>query len=394
MNTLTPPAGSTRYDFLDWLRVIAIFVLLFFHTGMMFVGWGWHIQNAETITALQLPMDIAHRLRMPLLFVIAGAGMWFALGNRNGAGLVRERSVRLLLPLVAGMFLIVPPQIYFERLFRGQWDGGYFSFFFERVLQLKPYPQGDFSWHHLWFVAYLYVYVFLLLPLLLWWRAAKKVVKPGAWLYALGLPLAINEAILKPLYPESHKLIGDWYIFNHYFLLTLYGGLLASLRGAWDWFAARRQLSLGLALVVFGVAMLLFQTNVIQRDTAADAFVANIFTWASLMAFIGYGRRYLSFSNPLLRWARDASYPIYILHQTVIITIGYWIIQQPWNPWTKYAAVLVGTMSICVALYEGIRRFQLTRLAFGMKISRKPPAGAGSPPSPVVARARIADDIA
>src|SRR4030095_5730915 len=139
MNTETLPTGSTRYNFLDWLRVIAIFVLLFFHTGMLFVGWGWHIENAQTLTALQFPMGIAHRLRMPLLFVIAGAGMWFALRNRNGGGLVRERSFRLLLPLVAGMFLIVPPQIYIERIFRGQWDGGYLSFFLERVLQFQPY---------------------------------------------------------------------------------------------------------------------------------------------------------------------------------------------------------------------------------------------------------------
>jgi glucan biosynthesis protein C len=394
MNTTTHPAVSTRYDFLDWLRVLAIFVLLFFHTGMLFTGWGWHIENKEVLTALQFPMDISHRLRMPLLFVIAGAGMWFALGNRNGGGLIRERSVRLLLPLVAGMFLIVPPQIYFERLFRGQWDGGYFSFFFERVLQLQPYPKGDFSWHHLWFVLYLYVYVFLLLPLLLWWRSAKKVVKPGAWLYALAIPLAVNEAILKPLYPESHKLIGDWYIFNHYFLLTLYGCLLASMRDAWDWFATRRQLSLGLALVVFGTAMLLFKTGVIERDTPADAVVANIFTWTTLMAFVGYGRRYLSFCNPVLRWARDASYPIYILHQTVIIAIGYWVIQQPWNAWTKYAVVLLGTMAICVVLYEGIRRFSLTRVLFGMKAAstaRK----ASPPPSPVAARtAALADDKA
>ena len=72
------------------------------------------------------------------------------------------------------MLLIVPPQIYFERLFRGQWDGGYLSFFFERVLQFQPYPDGDFSWHHLWFIVYLYVYVFLLLPLLLWWRSAQE----------------------------------------------------------------------------------------------------------------------------------------------------------------------------------------------------------------------------
>ena len=380
MNTIPQSAVSGRYDFLDWLRVIAIFVLLFFHTGMMFVGWGWHIENDEVLTALRVPMDISHRLRMPLLFLVAGAGMWFALGNRHGGGLIKERTIRLLIPVLAGMLLIVPPQIYFERLFRGQWDGGFLSFFFERVLQFRPYPDGDFSWHHLWFVVYLYVYVFLLLPLLLWWRSAKKVVKPGVWLYALGLPLALNEAILKPLYPESHKLIGDWYIFNHYLMLTLYGCLLASMRNAWDWFATRRQLSLGITLVVFGIAMLMFETGVIERDTPADALVANVFTWTALMAFIGYGRRYLSFCNPLLRWARDASYPIYILHQTVIIAIGYWVIQQPWNAWTKFALVVLGTMAICVALYEGIRRFSLTRLLFGMKASGKVRKDRGSYP--------------
>jgi len=394
MNTLTTPAVSTRYDFLDWLRVMAIFVLLFFHTGMMFVGWGWHIENDEVLTALRVPMDISHRLRMPLLFLIAGAGMWFALGNRHGGGLIKERTIRLLIPVLAGMLLIVPPQIYFERLFRGQWNGGFLSFFFERVLQFRPYPDGDFSWHHLWFVVYLYVYVFVLLPLLLWWRSARKVVKPGAWLFALGLPLALNEAILKPLYPESHKLIGDWYIFNHYLMLTMYGCLLASMRQVWDWFAARRQLSLGIALVVFGLAMLLFELGVIERDTPADALVANVFTWTALMAFIGYGRRYLSFSNPLLRWARDASYPIYILHQTVIITIGYWVIQQPWSAWTKFALVVLGTLAICVALYEGIRRFSLTRLLFGMKASGKVRKDRDSY-APVATRlAAVADDKA
>ena len=120
MNQTTP---TPRYEFLDWLRVLAILLLLFFHTGMLFVGWGWHITNAETIPALEFPMDLAHRLRMPLLFVIAGAGMWFALQRRTGAQLFKERTVRLLLPLVIGMFLIIPPQVFYERLFQGQWHG-------------------------------------------------------------------------------------------------------------------------------------------------------------------------------------------------------------------------------------------------------------------------------
>ena len=142
MNQITP---TSRYEFLDWLRVLAILLLLFFHTGMLFVGWGWHITNAETIPALQWPMDIAHRLRMPLLFVIAGAGMWFALRRRYLGAFLGERTLRLFVPLVVGMFLIVPPQVYVERIEHGEFTGGYLEFMTQRVFQFQPYPQGDFS---------------------------------------------------------------------------------------------------------------------------------------------------------------------------------------------------------------------------------------------------------
>ena len=129
---------SVRYEFLDWLRVIAILVLFFFHTGMLFVGWGFHIQNTEIIEGLQLPMDISHRLRMPLLFVIAGAGLWYASRRRTAGQVLKERTLRLLLPLLFGMLVIVPPQVYVERLFRDQWEGGYLQFYVERVLQFQP----------------------------------------------------------------------------------------------------------------------------------------------------------------------------------------------------------------------------------------------------------------
>lgn len=374
--TITSP-GSTRYDFLDWLRVMAIFVLLFYHTGMLFVGWGWHIENADTIAALARPMDIAHRLRMPLLFLIAGAGMWFAMGRRSALDVVRERSWRLLLPLVFGMFFIVSPQVFYERVFRGDWGGSYVQFFFERVLQLRPYPAGDFSWHHLWFIAYLYIYVLVLLPFMAWWRRTETRPQPGAWVFALALPLGINEAVLKPLFPETHALIGDWYTFNHYLLLTLYGFVLASMPGVWAWLGERRRIALGIGIAVLGSGLLMIETGILRRDTPYDALFANLFTWVWLMAFLGYGYRYLSFSNRLLRWARDASYPIYILHQTVIIAIGFYVIQQPWSPWSKYFVVLLGTLAICVLLYDlCIKRTRVTRILFGMKTGDRQPAGA------------------
>jgi glucan biosynthesis protein C len=367
---------NKRFEFLDWLRVIAILLLLFFHTGMLFVGWGWHITNQETIPGLQLPMDLAHRLRMPLLFVIAGAGMWYALQRRSIGAFTRERALRLLVPAIAGMFIIVPPQVFFERLAHGEWQGSYGAFFVERVLQFQPYPEGNFSWHHLWFIVYLFAYVLLLLPLMAWWRARCKdrqpKIAPGLWIHALALPLGVNEALLKPLFPESHNLTSDWYIFNHYLLLTAYGFVLASMRGTWDWVAARRHWSLGLGVAVLAGGLTLIETGIIERDTPADAMLANVFTWSWLLVFLGFGRQYLSVDNRLLRWARDASYPVYILHQTVIITVAYFVIEQPWTPGTKYWLVLLATLLSCVLLYELVlRRSALLRLLFGIK---RPPA--------------------
>jgi peptidoglycan/LPS O-acetylase OafA/YrhL len=363
--------SAPRDHFLDWLRVLAIAVLLFFHTGMLFVGWGWHLVNAERIPALRWPMDIAHRLRMPLLFVIAGAGLWFAAQRRSGAELLGERTLRLLVPALAGMFLIVPPQIFFERVARGQWSGGYFEFFTQRVLRFEPYPAGDFSWHHLWFIVYLYVYVLLLLPFVRAWRSARPASRPGAWLYVLALPLGINEALLKPRFPEAHTLINDWYIFGHYLLLTLYGILLASMRAAWDWFAAWRRVSLVAALLLLGAAIPLYELGIIPHDGVADALFANVFTWAWLSVFLGYGRQHLDRSNRWLAWSRDASYPIYILHQTAILAVAFFVIREPWSPWTKYWVVLLVTLGSCVLIYEYVlRRIGVLRVLFGIKTSR------------------------
>ena len=192
--------------------------------------------------------------------------------------------------------------------------------------------------------------------------------RAGPWIYALALPLCLNEALLKPLFPETHELLNDWYTFNHYLLLTIYGFVLASTRGAWDWFAQWRYRSLIAALAIVGGGLTLIEYGVIQRDTPADAIMANLFTWTSLMAFLGFGRHHLSFGNRLLSWARDASYPIYILHQTIIIIVAYFVIQQPWAAWSKYWIVLGATLLISVLLYEFLlRRIRVLRVAFGIK---------------------------
>ena len=60
---------------------------------------------------------------------------------------------------------------------------------------------------------------------------------------------------------------------------------------------------------------------------------------------------------------------LHILHQSVIVAMGYYVVQMPWGPWTKYVVVLAATMAICAVSYETVvRRFTVTRVLFGLKL--------------------------
>jgi peptidoglycan/LPS O-acetylase OafA/YrhL len=204
-----------------------------------------------------------------------------------------------------------------------------------------------------------------------WWRGRNPAPwQPGPWVYLLAIPLGINEALLRPHFPETHNLVSDWWNFNHYALLFIYGFVLCGVPGLWDWLLRLRRINLLLAgvctaSILAGEAL---GWSLFQDDTVGDAFTANVFTWLWQLVFLGYGRRWLSFSNAALRYLSEAGYPIYILHQTVIVVIAWFVIGQAW-PWqVKYFTVLGTTIVLCFALYEGlIRRWRVSRLLFGLK---------------------------
>jgi peptidoglycan/LPS O-acetylase OafA/YrhL len=128
---------------LDWLRVIAFALLILYHSGMAYVSWGWLIKDAQRSPALESGMLFLNRWRLPLLFLISGAGVSFSLRRRSLTQFAGERLRRLLVPLVFAMFVVIPPQIYFERLYQG----AHLSYgeFYPSVFQLVFYPAGSLS---------------------------------------------------------------------------------------------------------------------------------------------------------------------------------------------------------------------------------------------------------
>jgi len=113
---------------MDWLRVLAIISIFLYHSDKLFDFWGLHIKNDVTNLASSIHIVFFSQWMMPLFFVLSGAAVYYSLKTRKGGGFVKERILRILIPLVGiGIFVIAPPQVYLERLSNGEFSGTFFN---------------------------------------------------------------------------------------------------------------------------------------------------------------------------------------------------------------------------------------------------------------------------
>lgn len=382
---VTEVNSGRRYD-LDWLRFIAIVILLFFHTGMLFNPWDWHIKNNEISESFRYWMMWLHFWRMPLLLFISGAGTYMALGKRSPSQFAKERITRLFIPLVFGMFVVVPPQIYYEHVkeYSTYWD------FYKTVFEFQPYPQGSFSWHHLWFIMYLLVYSLMAIPLLIFLRSGRSagfkqkifnvISSPAGILFIPAAFILVTQIILRPYFPEqTHALINDWAYFTFYLCFFLFGMICYSNPLLWESIGRNRSYLL-VSTITFLIPFYVFYFHLRElihlpwsMDGIETAFdVTAIFvSWFTVITVIAYGQHYLNRPHPWLTKINEGLYPFYILHQTVIIFIGYYICQLPWSIAAKFWSVSLLTLLSCIMFYLLlIRPFKVMRFLFGVKVKR------------------------
>jgi glucans biosynthesis protein C len=374
-------ASERRHD-LDWLRIIAILILLFFHTGMWFVSWDWHVKNNELSDSFRYWMVWLHQWRMPLLLFISGAGTYMALGKRTLRQYAGERFRRLFIPLVFGMFVIVPPQIYYEHIlaYDSYWN------FYKTVFDFIPYPNGSFSWHHLWFILYLLLYSLLLIPFFSYLRAEKSqhfrvtvnrwLVHPAGMLLIPSLVIIFTQAVLRPFFPDETHDLTDLAFFVMYMLYFLFGFLFYTERSLWLSIGKNRRyliIAMLISLVPFYGFYFHFR-QIITFPLSADAVetlfdISGMFmTWFTILTVIAYGQVYLNKPHPWISKLNEGLYPFYILHQTVIIAIGYYICQLPWSIAAKFWSIAMLSLLACMTIYLIlIRPIIIMRWVFGMK---------------------------
>jgi glucans biosynthesis protein C len=379
-----PPVKPARLFFIDWVRVLAFGLLILFHCAMPFVVFPWEIKNQQQSVMLSSVILWLHQWRLPLLFFIAGAGVNFSLARRSWYRFLGERFTRLFVPLWFAILFIIPIQIYFEKLQHGQFSGSYLAFY-PSVWKFVPYPEGNLSWSHLWFIAYLFVFNLLLLPVFLLlkstparrWKeaAARRISSPLCLLGLAGLLMLIYfKCYIR--WPEQLSLLDDWFVFNSSLTLFFLGYFLADVKGFWETCEQYRWQFLALAVIcilyLFPAYWWTLDLPKAQNQALYVYGVVNsIHVWTLILAILGFARRHLNEDSAFLRYLTPAVYPFYILHQTIIVSSGYFVVQWPIPSLLKFAILTVVCFGSLALLYHFvIKRTVVTRVLFGVKAAR------------------------
>ena len=365
-----------RYD-LDWLRVIVFGLLIFYHVGMFFVPWGWHVKNNVICDWLRWPMLFLNQWRLPILFTISGMGTYYALGKRTLGKFAWERFLRLGIPLAAGMLLIVPPQVYFERLAEGAYSGSYLQYFTSVAFD-GVYPEGNLSWHHLWFLPYLLLFSWVLSPLFVYLRNhgtkfidwVKRMLQKPLRIYLFVIPLYFVEALVEPFFPVTHALVDDWFTIIFNIILFFYGFvLIATGKVFWESLPQLKHKALVIGIMAFSgqvIIWLFFEDGYVIHFTEALLKVVNIWSW--ILVLFAYASQYLNRPSKNLAYANRAVYPFYILHQTVTVGIAYYLMDLDWGLLSKAFLLIVGTFGISWLIYDlVILRIPWLHPLFGLK---------------------------
>ena len=364
-----------RQYYIDWLRILLIISVFLFHIGMIFNTWDWHIKNDLLFGgALKNLMTFLHYWRMPLLFLLSGAGTYFALGTRTSVQYLGERFKRLFIPLLFGIFTLVPVQVYIEKV--SQYDSifNFYSHMFDGI-----YPAGNFSWHHLWFIGYLFFIALLISPFLNFLRSRKfekfthrieRVVTKPLAVNIFLIPLLLSQVLLRPFFEsDTHDLVRDWASMSSYIIFFLAGFILLPNPKITEAMMKHRYLYLAeAAAVTFMMFTLPYLPESERIGNILWEGLSVIVAWSCGITALGFARRYLNRDSGLRKLANEAIYPFYLLHQPVIIVVGYFIIKWDISVIMKVLLVTFSSLGVTLFLYWMIiRPVNILRFIFGMK---------------------------
>jgi peptidoglycan/LPS O-acetylase OafA/YrhL len=380
----TSIASTERRFDLDWLRIIAFGLLIFYHVGMYYVTWDFHIKSPNASSTIEPLMLLTSPWRLTLLFVVSGAATHFILMRRSAGQFARERSRRLLWPLLFAMLVVVPPQSYFEVIQKGGYSLDYLDFWLRYLKADHTFCKDGKcldlpTWNHMWFVAYLWVYAMLLALILRFAPTLpERITCAGeAWLRGwrlLALPVAyvtLTRWTLLNLFPSTHNLTWDWLNHATYLPAFLFGVLflhsdaisanIRALRWPALWLAALSYLFLISYFTYYDSVVPPLWLRYFQRAVWA------LNQWTAIIAAFGFAQVLLNRDGPARRYLTGAVFPLYLFHQTLIIVFAWYLRDWQLPSLPEGLLLIVLTAVSCFVLYEIGRRIPFLRALIGAR---------------------------
>ncbi len=384
-----------RYD-LDWLRIIAFGLLILYHCGMFYVTWDWHVKSRLAGDAIEPLMVLTNPWRLTLLFLISGAATRFMADKMSAWKLTSSRMGRLWPPLLLAVFVIVPPQSYYEIVeairalpvsLSAQYPLVLDNFYVKYVTGAGNWCDDDGclatpTYNHMWFLAYLLLYTLALIPLLPLLRRVPKVarvlISGPLFILTPWLAMTALRLTLFPIFGESHDFREDWYLHALYFGVFLFGFAVAKYQLFFDRCVKWRWAALGVALASWAALVVYFGSypdGVTPPEwlRAIMRGVHELDAWCAIVAAIGFAHLYLKHADgPVRQLLTQAIFPFYLIHQTIIVVAGHHLDLLQLPLWIE-APLLIGVTALgCWIFFDLGRRVPPLRVWVGLPSKIKP----------------------
>ena len=374
--------NGTRHYGMDWLRIGAFALLIFYHIGMVFVPWGWHVKIAQPRDWVQIPMMATNSWRLPLLFLVSGYASAALFAKMGGAGsFMRSRSARLLVPLAFGMVIIIPVQPWIELVTQHGYSGSFGHFWLHDYFRFGSLEGIVLpTWQHLWFVVYLFAYTALaalllaVLPAPVRARIADAVAR---WLDGWGMlatPFAawLFILFLFPGHRDTHALIDDGPAHLHFLVPFFIGWLLRVRPGLFE--AVARCWPAAAVLAVAAYATIAWAMWAAPGDGPPPAAVITPFMvvrlvqgWATIVALVGIADRYGNRDHPKRAMLAEAVFPFYSIHQTIIVAVGWYLLRAGVSAMPSFLILVAATVIGCWLFYAIGRSIGWLRPLIGLQ---------------------------
>ncbi len=348
-----------RRSDIDWVRTVALFLLIIYHTSIAFMPFGpkvFFITNNEYLEILWIPMSLVNIWRIPILFMVSGMGVYFAMKKRSLGKLMGDRVLRILMPLIFGFFFICPISAYLYQLSLGE--------------ELKYFPNPG----HLWFLGNIFTYTILFIPIFFYFKKNphNSFMRFFNWLFNykigitfLGLVTMAEGIIINPEYGfASYAFTAHGFFLG---IICFFVGFCFVSTGKSFWVAVEK--SKGFNLIIASSLYFHRMYNLVFHDHGDIMWHNGLESMCWMLAIFGYASKYFNKPSEKLKYLSRAVYPVYIIHMPIQYFLSHLTFGLKISPIAKLILLNAGVFGISFGFYEIIKKLRWVRPLFGLKFN-------------------------